>query len=90
MKRVIPAHIRRITKYELARVISMRALQLSLGAPPLIDVESLDRKDPYYIAIKEIERKVLPVVIKRKLPSGEEYLFSLRDLEIDLSGLDHA
>ncbi len=84
------AEIKKLTRYELARIVAMRALQLSLGAPPLINIDNLDKKDPYYIAIEEIKRKILPVVIKRRLPNGVEYLFTLRDLEIDVSGLDHA
>ena len=90
MKRVVLAEIKKLTKYELARIVAMRTLQLSLGAPPLVNVEYLEKKDPYYIAIEEIKRRVLPVVIKRRLPNGVEYFFTLRDLEMDLSGLDHA
>ncbi|MGC9149038.1 MAG: DNA-directed RNA polymerase subunit K [Sulfolobales archaeon] len=89
MKRIVFAEIKKLTRYELARIVAMRALQLSLGAPPLINIDNLDRKDPYYIAIEEIKRKILPVVIKRRLPNGIEYLLTLRDLEIDISGLDH-
>jgi len=89
LKRIVFAEIKKLTRYELARIVAMRALQLSLGAPPLINIDNLDRKDPYYIAIEEIKRKILPVVIKRRLPNGIEYLLTLRDLEIDISGLDH-
>lgn len=60
-----------LTKYERARVVGARALQLSLGAPPLIDVESLPTKDPQYIAALELELKVLPIIIRRWLPNGE-------------------
>ncbi|MGC9009458.1 MAG: DNA-directed RNA polymerase subunit K [Sulfolobales archaeon] len=90
MKRIVFAEIKKLTRYELARIVAMRALQLSLGAPPLINIDNLEKKDPYYIAIEEVKRKILPVVIKRRLPNGVEYLFTLRDLEIDISGLDHA
>jgi DNA-directed RNA polymerase subunit K len=90
LKRIVFAEIKKLTRYELARIVAMRALQLSLGAPPLINIDNLEKKDPYYIAIEEVKRKILPVVIKRRLPNGVEYLFTLRDLEIDISGLDHA
>ncbi len=57
-----------LTKFERARIIGARALQLSLGAPPLIDIKGL--KDPIKIAEKELELGVLPMVIRRKLPDG--------------------
>ena len=59
----------RLTKYERARVIGARALQLALGAPPLIRVESV--KDPIEIAEEELRAGVLPIVIRRRLPSGK-------------------
>ncbi|MEZ0289749.1 MAG: DNA-directed RNA polymerase subunit K [Sulfolobales archaeon] len=88
-EKIVLARLKKLTKYELARVIAMRALQLSLGAPPLVNVNELNRRDPYSIALEEIRRKVLPVIIKRKLPNGVEYTFSLRELDVDLEGLDH-
>lgn len=59
-----------LTRFEKARIIGARALQLSLGAPPFIDVPntihtSLD------IAMSELEKRVLPIVIKRVLPNGD-------------------
>jgi DNA-directed RNA polymerase subunit K len=57
------------TKYERARMIGSRALQLSMGAPFLL---KLDKKDlekikfnPIEIAIKELEAGVLPITVKR-------------------------
>jgi len=62
---------KRLTKYERARIIGARALQLSMGAMPLIDVESLIVKDPLLIAEEELKRGVLPITISRRLPSGK-------------------
>lgn len=59
----------KLTKYEKARVIGARALQLALGAPPLIEVESA--KDPIEIAEEELKAGVLPIVIRRRLPDGK-------------------
>jgi len=89
LSRISYASLRKITRYELARILAVRALQLSLGAPPLINIDEIKKKDSYHIALEEVRRKILPIVIKRRLPNGEEYIFSLRDLDIDLSGLDH-
>jgi DNA-directed RNA polymerase, subunit K (EC 2.7.7.6) len=37
----------RLIKYERARVIGARALQLALGAPPFIDVSKLNKDDVF-------------------------------------------
>ncbi|MEK6809711.1 MAG: DNA-directed RNA polymerase subunit K [Nanoarchaeota archaeon] len=57
------------TKYEKARMIGSRALQLSMGAPFLVKLtpEELTkmRYDPLEIALMEYEQGVLPITIKR-------------------------
>lgn len=68
---------KKLTRYEYARAVAARALQLSLGAPPLIDVEELGIRDPIEIAREEIKRGVIPIVIRRRYPNGEEELISL-------------
>ncbi|KAF2007354.1 DNA-directed RNA polymerases I [Amniculicola lignicola CBS 123094] len=57
-----------MTKYERARVLGTRALQISGNAPVLIDVEGMT--DPLQIAIKELREKKIPLVIRRYLPDG--------------------
>ncbi len=63
----------RFTKYEEARIIGARALQIAMGAPILISVtvEELKRFtfSPLEIAKKEFYSNVLPITIKRPLPS---------------------
>ncbi len=60
------------TKYERARIIGARALQLAMGAPILIDLKQIDLKkiiySPIELAKKELEAGVLPITIKRPLP----------------------
>lgn len=53
-----------LTKYEVARLIGARALQLSMGAPPLIKVE---REDISFIQIAEaeLEKGVIPLSVVR-------------------------
>ena len=60
----------KLTRFERARIISARALQLSLGAPPIIKTTS-ETITPYAVAKKEFEAKVLPFIVLRKYPSGE-------------------
>lgn len=63
----------RFTKYETARIIGARALQLAMGAPIMIELSEKDlekiRFNPIIIAKKELEQDVLPLNIKRPLPT---------------------
>lgn len=61
----------RLTRFETARLLGARALQISLGAPVLVKTEE---KEPTKIAKQEFKENVIPMSIKRKLPS-EEYVF---------------
>ena len=49
------------TKFELARLIGARALQIECGAPPLIPVNP--SMDPISVAKKELEKSVIPLVV---------------------------
>jgi DNA-directed RNA polymerase subunit K len=51
------------TKYEKARIIGARALQLAMGAPVLIETDELD---PIEIAIEEFEKGIVPITVKRR------------------------
>lgn len=57
-----------MTKYERARVLGTRALQISMNAPPLVDLEG--ETDPLQIAMKEFNQKKIPLVVRRYLPDG--------------------
>jgi len=52
----------KFTRYERARIIGARALQIAMGAPVLIDV---DKKEPIDIALMELEKGVIPITVKR-------------------------
>ena len=53
-----------LTKFEKARIIGARALQISMGAPVVIDVPS-SMIDPVDIALLEFENGLIPITIKR-------------------------
>lgn len=53
------------TRFERARIIGARALQISLGAPVLVDV-SEGTIDPIEISITEYEKGVIPMTVKRE------------------------
>jgi len=59
----------RLTRFERARIIGARALQLALGAPPFVPLKP-EIRDPIELAIYELESKALPISIRRTLPDG--------------------
>ncbi|MEM0099771.1 MAG: DNA-directed RNA polymerase subunit K [Desulfurococcaceae archaeon] len=60
----------KLTRFEIARIIGVRALQLSMGAPPLIDLSNIEIRDPVYIATIEIINGILPMSILRPGEKG--------------------
>jgi len=60
-----------LTRYEKARIIGARSLQISFGAPILIE-KPKDMIDPIKIAMVELKAGILPLTIRRENPS-EEY-----------------
>lgn len=58
------------TRFERARIIGARALQISAGAPPLVKIEGVE--DPIKIAEMELEKGVIPLDVKRKGPFKSE------------------
>ncbi|KAK0630674.1 RNA polymerase, subunit omega/K/RPB6 [Bombardia bombarda] len=57
-----------MTKYEKARILGTRALQISMNAPVLVDLEG--ETDPLQIAIKELRQKKIPLIVRRYMPDG--------------------
>lgn len=53
------------TRFERARIIGARALQISMGAPTLIKVPK-NVIDPVKIAMMEFEANAIPITVKRK------------------------
>ena len=54
-----------LNRFERARVIGARALQLASGAPPLIKVPK-GMVDPVDLAMLEFEKEVVPLIVIRK------------------------
>jgi DNA-directed RNA polymerase I, II, and III subunit RPABC2 len=59
---------RYLTKYERARVLGTRALQISMGAPVMVELAG--ETDPLAIAMKELKQRKIPIVIRRFLPDS--------------------
>ena len=64
------------SKYERARIIGARGLQVSMDAPILIDMSEEDLEgvnfDPLRIAEKELDGGVLPISVNRPMPERKE------------------
>jgi len=69
-----------LNKYERARLLATRTKQLSLGAKPLVKIESKTPLPPYEIALHELKEKMIPLIIKRVLPSGKIELWKMDEL----------
>ena len=64
------------SKYEKARMIGSRALQIAMGAPFLVKLDEKDLKkmayNPIEIAKEEFKKGVIPITVKRPLPAPKE------------------
>ncbi|ORY87966.1 RNA polymerase, subunit omega/K/RPB6 [Protomyces lactucae-debilis] len=67
-----------MTKYEKARILGTRALQISMNAPVLVALEG--ETDPLVIAQKELSAKKIPLLIRRFLPDGSYEDWSVQEL----------
>ena len=65
-----------LTRFEKTRIISARALQLSLGAPPLVKIPK-DMIRAEDVAKLELDKEVLPISVIRIMPDGRQEIFDL-------------
>ncbi|KAI9104788.1 Rna polymerase Ii complexed with Atp [Phlyctochytrium arcticum] len=78
----IPKHERMttpyMTKYEKARILGTRALQISMSAPVMVDLNG--ESDPLQIAMKELREQKIPLMVRRYLPDGSYEDWSVEEL----------
>ena len=60
----------KLTRFEKARIIGARSLQLAMGAPFFVPIDEMT-KDPIILAMAELASEALPLSIRRSLPNGE-------------------
>jgi DNA-directed RNA polymerase I, II, and III subunit RPABC2 len=84
---------RYMTKYERARILGTRALQISMNAPVMVDVKG--ETDPLMIALEELRQKKIPLIVRRlycvrlvsytcrKLPDGSYEDWAVSELIVD-------
>ena len=73
------------SKYERARIIGARGLQISMDAPLLVDMSEEDLEganyDPLRIAGKELDSGVLPISVNKPMPERREESLSKIKIE---------
>jgi DNA-directed RNA polymerase I, II, and III subunit RPABC2 len=69
-----------LTRFEKARIMGARALQLSYGAPSFIEIPK-NATTSLEIAMEELNKRVIPIIIKRTLPNGDFQNISLDQFE---------
>ena len=64
------------TKYEQARIVGARALQISMGAPFILDLDEKDiesvRFNPVELAKIEFKEGVIPITVRREKPEEKK------------------
>ena len=82
-----PKFEEKYSRYEIARILGARSLQLAMDAPILVKLSKEERDDLNFdvlkIAEKEFEANVLPITVKRPLPKkSEKEIKVLTDKEV--------
>lgn len=82
----------RLTRYECARILGIRASQIGMSAPVLIDmttVPTAKQSNFMYIAALELKAGALDIIIRRPLPMDRYTEVNIRDLKLpdDLDAL---
>ncbi len=66
----------RFTRFEVARLLGARSLQIALGAPVLVDVAK--GTDSVRIAKEEFKSKMIPITVKRRMPDNKESVVDVK------------
>uniref|UniRef100_A0A0A9WZI2 DNA-directed RNA polymerases I, II, and III subunit RPABC2 n=1 Tax=Lygus hesperus TaxID=30085 RepID=A0A0A9WZI2_LYGHE len=69
-----------MTKYERARVLGTRALQIAMCAPVMVELAG--ETDPLQIAMKELKQRKIPIIIRRYLPDNSYEDWGIDELTI--------
>ncbi|HXY83463.1 MAG TPA: DNA-directed RNA polymerase subunit K [Candidatus Saccharimonadales bacterium] len=70
---------KKLTRFERARIVGARALQISMGAPVLLDIQE-SSMSPIQIGELELQEGALPISIRRALPDGTSMNIPLKTL----------
>jgi len=70
-----------MTRFEKARIVGARALQIAMGAPVLTETTGSVSSGSIDISVKELKEKVLPITVRRRLPDGTSQDIPIQWLE---------
>jgi DNA-directed RNA polymerase subunit K len=59
------------TRFERARIVGSRALQIAMGAPVLIEAQ-VGSMNPVDLALLEYRENVIPITVRRTVPPKPE------------------
>ncbi|HDJ96780.1 MAG TPA: DNA-directed RNA polymerase subunit K [Candidatus Aenigmarchaeota archaeon] len=68
----------RLTRFEVARIVGARALQIALGAPVLVKLKKGEKFNPIELAKREFMEGIVPITVKRPLPTGEKVVIDIK------------
>ena len=60
------------TRFERARIVGARALQIAMGAPVLIEHQQAGSANPVDLALMEFRESVIPITVRRTVPPKAE------------------
>ncbi len=63
-----------LTRFEVARLVGARTLQITLGAPLLVEERNMISPTEY--AKLEFKKRIMPITVKRKMPDGSEIVIN--------------
>jgi DNA-directed RNA polymerase subunit K len=67
----------KLTRFEVARIVGARSLQIALGAPILVEYKE-NKFDPIEIAEEEFKANKIPMTIKRTLPNNQTIVVDIK------------
>lgn len=67
----------KLTRFEVARIVGARSLQIALGAPILVEYKE-NKFDPIEIAEEEFKANKMPMTIKRTLPNNQIIIVDIK------------
>lgn len=67
------------TRFEIARLLGARSLQISMGAPILVKLpRTVNSEDSFEIAKYELLKKAIPLSVVRMFPDGKKEIIEVR------------
>lgn len=74
-----------MTKFEVARLVGLRALQIANGSPLMIKLDTVNSEWNYLdIAMEELRQRKFPLTLKRMYPNGNYELWNVEEMIIDI------